>query len=132
MICFIAIYCVAFNFRGILPTEFKSSDYTNVQYIFWLGNLTLNIVKMCLLNINFNFSRYVYTCILHIKARLYNFIEKSDIHPYSTRNCNKYDMKAFNTWKNFGLGLFNVLLLSAKNMSNTYFKKVVLKWLDNP
>ena len=38
----------------------------------------------------------------HIKARLFNFIEKSYINPYSIRNCNKYNFcrtpKAYNIW----------------------------------
>ena len=62
---------------------------------------------------------------------------QSNIHPCCTRNRNKYDVnfcrrsKAYNAWQNLGLRLLNVLPSSAKNVTNTHFEEVVLKWLVN-
>ena len=62
---------------------------------FGSGTQQSTLQKMIHWTSDFNFPSiglYVYTCLEPIKARLYSFIEKSYIRPYSTRNSNNYDV----------------------------------------
>ena len=68
-----------FNFGGILPEQVKSPDYRNVQYVFWLGNLTLNIVKMDSLNIQFHLFSIYYDCL---KGSLPSLPDTRDRRPF--------------------------------------------------
>ena len=59
----------------------RSQEYA--LYILARKRNTEHCKNLFIENIILTFSsRYVYTCLVHIKARLYKFIEKLDIHLY--------------------------------------------------